>query len=77
MAYYGYGRRKTRYNGRAKAVRRKKKYTQAEKIAFRLGQEQRVKKTINSNQDTRVADAFYKGLQGAPMNKKKKSLFGK
>lgn len=36
MAYYGYGRRKTRY-GRAKSARKKKKskFTQVEKIAFK------------------------------------------
>ncbi len=47
-------------------------YTQAEKIAFRLGQEQRVKKTLNStNKDTRCYDAFLNGYNGKSSNGKK------
>ena len=58
-------RRKSNYG-------RKKKYTEAERIAFRLGQEQRVRKSINSqNTNTRVYEAFCKGLNGKTSNKSK------
>ena len=53
-----------------------KKYTNAEKIAFRLGQEQRVKKSLSSgNSNSRVYDAYCKGYQGIPNNGTKKPLF--
>lgn len=56
--------------------KRGKKYTNAEKIAFRLGQEQKVRESIRSGaKNTRVYDAFVKGLAGAPVNSAKKPLF--
>lgn len=55
-----------------RSYKQKNKYTEAEKIAFRLGQEQRVRKSVNSqNTNTRVYDSFCKGLNGMPSNKNK------
>lgn len=81
MAYYNSN--KNRFNnswygkGKNYKSKRKSKYTNAENIAFRLGQEQRVKRSINSGKkDSRVYEAFCKGLNGLSNNGKKKSLFG-
>ena len=69
--------RKTYGNRNYKSSSNKKKYTSAESIAFRLGQEQRVRKSINSaNKNSRVYDAFCKGFNGVPTNNTKKPLFG-
>lgn len=61
--YRGYNGR--RYTGR-KSYGRRSKYTQAEKIAFRMGQEQRVKKSIASSEPSRVQTAYKKGYAGSP-----------
>lgn len=75
MAYNRYGNRSSwRYGSRryGNNNRRKSKYTQAEQIAFKLGQQQRVKDAINSGDvNTRVYEAFAKGFAGAPSNGKK------
>lgn len=56
--------------------KRKTKYTKAENIAFRLGQEQRVKKSITSGKtDSRVYEAYCKGFNGVPNKSEKKSLY--
>ena len=56
--------------------KKRRKYTNAEKIAFKLGQEKRVRDSINSGKkDTRVYTAFEKGFRGLPVNNKKKSLY--
>lgn len=83
MAYYNSNNyRGNRSNGswygksRNYGSKRKAKYTEAEKIAFRLGQEQRVKKSLTSgNTNTRVHEAFCKGLNGVPTKQDKKSLY--
>lgn len=63
-------------NGRNYGRKRKSKYTNAENIAFRIGQEQRVKKSITSGKtDTRVYEAFCKGFNGVPNKSEKKSLY--
>lgn len=68
MAYYG--RRATN-----RRFVKKRKYSQAEQIAFRLGQEQRVKKSL-SDSNTRVYEAYAKGLRGPEFaNSSKKPLF--
>lgn len=60
----------------SKSYRKKTKFTKAENIAFRLGQERRVKEAIKSgNKDSRVYDAYCKGLKGTAKNKKK-PLYG-
>lgn len=49
----------------------KKKYSNSEQIAFRMGQEDRVRQSLKSNPNSRVVDAYNKGLQGSqPTNKK-------
>lgn len=60
---------RTNFNGK------KKKYTRAERIAFNMGQEARVRKSLN-NTDSRVYEAYCKGLQGRYTGTKKKSLYG-
>lgn len=70
MAYYG----NRRYSGRGSSRNGKKKYTQSERIAFRLGLEQKVKKSISSGKtNTRVYDAYCAGFNGLA-NKKDKPL---
>lgn len=64
MPYNNYGRK---YNGNRRRGRRK--YTQAERIAFRMGQEQRVSESLSKN-GTRVHNAFVKGYAGSPQNSK-------
>lgn len=54
---------------------KKTKYTQAEKIAFRMGQEERVLATLDMEKDSRVRDAYCKGYSGVS-KQTKKSLFG-
>ena len=55
-----------RYNGKRTYNRRRNgKYTQAERIAFRMGQEQRVHESLSKN-GTRVHSAFVKGYAGSP-----------
>lgn len=74
MAYRNSRRSK---NVKRRKSYRKSKYTTAEKIAFKLGQEERVKASLNSkNTETRVYDAFCKGLQGKQVGRKRKPLFG-
>lgn len=69
--------RKNNNNRKYNSSSKKNKYTSAESIAFRLGQEQRVRKSINSaNKNSRVYDAFCKGFNGVPTNNTKKPLFG-
>ena len=80
MAYYnsrrsygskGYGSRRS-----YKSTKRKRKFTKAEQIAFKLGQEHRVRQTINSNnKDTRVFEAYAKGYHGVPAKGSRKPLF--
>lgn len=56
--------------------RKRKKYTTAEQIAFRLGQEKKVRNSIASGKtETRVYDAFIKGLSGMPQDNKNKPLY--
>ncbi len=55
---------------------RNRKYSNAETIAFKLGQEARVKNSLKSgNKDTRVYEAFARGYCGVPQHNKKKDLF--
>lgn len=73
MPYYNNRRNGTRYGTRYGRTsfsrgRRRSKYTQAEKIAFRMGQEQRVKKSIASSQPSRVQTAYHKGYAGSPQS---------
>ena len=77
MAYY-YGRKSYGRSRSLKSSKKRKRYTQAERIAFKLGQEQKVRESIykNGNHDTRVFMAYSKGYQGAPMRGTKKPLFG-
>lgn len=82
MAYYNnrrsyssksYGSRRSYKN-----TRRKRKYTKAEQIAFKMGQENRVLESIASNnRDTRVFEAFTKGYNGIPAKGTRKPLFSK
>lgn len=79
MTYYSNNYRgKGPWSGKSRNYgrKRKSKYTNAEKIAFRMGQEQRIRKSLTGNKDSRVYDAFCKGLSGVPDKSKKKSLFG-
>lgn len=74
MAYYKNSRQtsyaRNRFNGSGRA--KKHTYTQAEKIAFRMGQEQKVTESLHStNKNTRVFDAFCKGYNGRPVSSKK------
>lgn len=63
--------------GKKYSGKKKTKYSKAENIAFRLGQERRVVNSLKSgNKDTRVYEAYCKGLQGKPNNRIKKPLFG-
>ena len=73
MAYYNNNRYgKKSYYGK----KRKSSYTKAEKIAFELGQKQRVAQSINSGKtDNRVYESYCKGYQGTPNNGRKKPLF--
>lgn len=65
--YYGQNRNRKR---------KRNKYTTAEQIAFRLGQERKVRNSIASGKTgTRVYDAFVKGLSGMPQNNKNKPLY--
>lgn len=73
MAYTRYGNRS--YGNKKYNTSRKSKYSQSERVAFRLGQEQRIKASINSTKPSRVQDAFAKGLKGFPQTDKNKSLF--
>lgn len=80
MAYYnnrrGYSTRSYGSRRSYKSSRKKKKYTSAETIAFKLGQQQRVKDSIASaNKNTRVYEAFCKGFQGIPSKNSRKPLF--
>ncbi len=69
MAYYRYGRRS---GGGKKIFRRKRsKYTQAEQVAFSLGQKQRVIESIKSNNSSRVKEAYAKGYAATPANGRK------
>lgn len=68
-------RRNWSYSNYGRKTKRKNKYTEAEKIAFRLGQEQKVVKSLNSNKESRVRDAYIKGL-GSVGKREKKSLYG-
>lgn len=87
MAYYNSNnyrgnRSKGSWYGKSRnyGSKRKSKYTNAEKIAFRLGQEELVANTINAGlshkKESRVYDAYCKGRQGMPQGNKQKSLFG-
>ncbi len=69
--YRGYGNGYNRsYNKNTRS--KSNTYTEAEKIAFKLGQEQRVLTTINSqNKHTRVYDSYLKGLNYNFTNDKK------
>ena len=57
------------------ARKKKKKYSYAEQVAFRMGQEDRVTESIKAGKDSRVYDAYCKGINGYSHNNKK-SLFG-
>ena len=66
MAYYK--TRNTRYyNTRSNYGRRsgRRKYTQSENIAFRMGQEQRINECVkNGRADSRVYESYCKGYAG-------------
>lgn len=53
---------------------KKSKYTKSENIAFRLGQEARIKQSIRNNPESRVSEAYQKGLKGFEP-RTEKSLF--
>ncbi len=56
--------------------KKRTKYSKAENIAFRMGQERKVLDSIKSgNKETRVYDAYCKGYKGQPENRKSKPLF--
>lgn len=83
MAYYNSNnyrgnRGKSSWYGKSRnyGSKRKAKYTKSENIAFRLGQEQRVNKSITSGKtDSRVYEAYCKGFNGVPNKSEKKSLY--
>lgn len=56
--------------------RRQKKFSSAEQLAYNLGQAKRVQKSIDSGKDSRVLDAYRRGLQGKSTKKTRKSLYG-
>lgn len=80
MAYYRNRRSNgyKSYNQRRfyKGSKRRNRYTKAEKIAFNLGQEQRVRQSIKTGDTgTRVFEAFQKGYHGVPAKGSRKPLF--
>lgn len=48
----------------------KKQYTQAERLAFKMGQEDKVLEGLN-NPESRVYEAYCKGYNGKPASSKK------
>ena len=67
-----YNRNFRRSNGgKSNYVGKRKKYTQAEQIAFSLGQQQRVKESLATSKPSRVKDAFSKGYGGVSRDEKK------
>lgn len=52
------------------------KITEAERMAFKLGQQDRILKCINSSKDSRVKDAYNRGASMKTGKPKRKSLFG-
>lgn len=78
MAYYNRNTSRNRSYGKKRSYgqRNKTKYTKAEKIAFELGQRQRVINSIQTGKtDNRVYEAYCKGCQGMPNAGHKKPLF--
>lgn len=79
MAYYNRTAGRNRYYGKRRLFgqRQKKTYTKAEKIAFDLGQRDRVVNSLNTGKtDNRVYEAYCKGCQGIPTGgRSKKPLF--
>lgn len=74
MAYsYKYSRN---YSNAGRKNRRNK-YTKAETIAFRMGQEARIRKSVydDKNKDSRVYASFCNGFKGSPANNKNKPLY--
>ncbi len=53
---------------------KRSKYTKSEKLAFRMGQEERIKVCVRNDTDSRVVDAYKKGFSGFTP-KTNKSLF--
>lgn len=77
MAYSNYCRKNYGNKGYGKRnySRKKSKYSKSEQVAFRLGQEARIKQSINSNKPSRVNEAFEKGFNGFPRIDQRKPLF--
>lgn len=69
MAYSNY--RSNKYATNRRKTPKKSKYTESEKIAFRIGLEQKVRNQIKSDKDSRIKDAFEKGLNKLPSTKDK------
>lgn len=77
MVYLNYGRKNYGNKGYGKRnySRKKSKYSKSEQVAFRLGQEARIRASLNANKPSRVQDAFEKGFNGIPHADQKKPLF--
>lgn len=78
MAYYNRNTSRNRSYGKKRSYgqKNKSKYTKAEKLAFDLGQKDRVLDTLRSGKtENRVYEAYCKGLHGMPNAGRKKPLF--
>lgn len=71
MAYYN-----NNFKGRSNHYprRKKNKYSESEKLAFKMGQEARIRRNLSNKVDSKVVDSYYKGLNGIA-NQESKSLF--
>ncbi len=52
--------------------KRTQKFSSAERLAYNLGQSKRVQKSIDSGKESKVLDAYRRGLQGKATKRTRK-----